>query len=335
MKKVLIIVMALMMTVGSVSAASKPAKPTIKVSHKSTKVTVKWNKAKNAKKYEVYVKAGKAKWKKAKTTTSKKYTKNISYNKRYYFKVRGVNGKTKGAFSKRKSIIVKTPKSVTFHGETFKIVNSESYYDKNGEKEWWGETTDGLYAHYYEKNGKINFLIAPGDEYGNKLPDMLRAKGQVDIGSQNISWGFDEPNMSMSFTLDETNPTKGIGNVTGKTYFNYDELSGRFSTGKLKRYKTETITKGSYTKDGQFNFGALLQPGGLLEEYYQPASETNLGGCHVILDNGKTYWQGYSKGKTYRKDYVSTSVPLKVWARVYKGTKRVSERYVDIVPDLN
>ena len=102
----------------SYAASKKPAKVKISsvkaVSSSSVKVT--WKKASNAKKYEVYVSA-KAKKGFKKAATVSKSTKSYTvtkYNKKalkagtkYYFKVRAVNGKKKGAFSKVKAVKTK------------------------------------------------------------------------------------------------------------------------------------------------------------------------------------------------------------------------------------
>lgn len=347
LKRSLVIAMSVAMVfcmAVSVNAAAKPAKPTMNsVKHSGTKATVSWKKAKNAKKYELQEKIGSGSWKKIKTTTAVKFTKTIKYDKRYYFRVRGLNGKTKGSFSKSKSILVKkpapkptTPTSVTFHGETFKITSDGeklNYTNKNGVKEWFGATSDGLYAHYYEKNGKVEFVIAPEDADKNKIPDIRQSGCDINVHEQGITWGFDNSNMSISFTFDGTAPTKGIGDVTGKTYFT-KELSGKFTTGKIGRYNLETITKGSYAVNGQFDYGALLNPEGLDEKYYQPVSEENPGGSHIVLDNGKSYWCGYSTADAFRGDNVKASTPIKAWARVYEGNKRIAEKYVDIIPNL-
>lgn len=100
-------------------AASKtPGRATISklqaMSSSSVKVT--WKKAKNAKKYEIYVSTNSKKYfKKAATVKSsarsytvKKYNKKaLKAYKKYYFKVRAVNGKKKGKFSKVKYIRTK------------------------------------------------------------------------------------------------------------------------------------------------------------------------------------------------------------------------------------
>ena len=75
----------------------------LKVSVKGTKVTLKWKKAKNAKKYEIQRKIGNAGWKKLKKTKKRtcKSTAIVTSFKgtTCKYKVRGINGKKKGKFS--------------------------------------------------------------------------------------------------------------------------------------------------------------------------------------------------------------------------------------------
>jgi len=113
MSKVMVFILALavvftysVMPMNQAYAASskKPAKVTnlkaTALSSSSVKLT--WKKAKNAKKYEVYYSTkSKSGFKKVKTTKYTTFTKkSLKAGKKYYFKVRAVNGKKKGSFSK-------------------------------------------------------------------------------------------------------------------------------------------------------------------------------------------------------------------------------------------
>jgi fibronectin type 3 domain-containing protein len=95
------------------ASAKKPAKVTIKkataVSMTSFKVT--WKKAKNAKKYQVYVSTKKSSgFKRVITTKKTSYTvkklnkKALKAGKKYYVKVRALNGNVKGKWSKVKAV---------------------------------------------------------------------------------------------------------------------------------------------------------------------------------------------------------------------------------------
>ena len=106
---VVLAVQALMMyaCAEDVSAAQvkKPAKVKItSVRVSGTKITVKWKTAKNAKKYQVYVKVGAIKWKLKKTLKNTSFKMTGKSGTTYRIKVRSVNGKKKGSFSVIKKI---------------------------------------------------------------------------------------------------------------------------------------------------------------------------------------------------------------------------------------
>jgi thiosulfate/3-mercaptopyruvate sulfurtransferase len=88
------------------AASKKPAKVSgVKakaLKDVDTSIQITWKKAKSAKKYQVYrATSKKGKYKKVATVTSKKYVnKNLKNGKKYYYKVRAINGKKKGKFSK-------------------------------------------------------------------------------------------------------------------------------------------------------------------------------------------------------------------------------------------
>ncbi len=85
--------------------AKKPEKvKTITCTTSKNTIAIKWKKAKNAKKYAVYVKKGNGKWNKVKTTDKLSYSYKGAYNTNYSVKVRGISGKTTGAFSTTKKV---------------------------------------------------------------------------------------------------------------------------------------------------------------------------------------------------------------------------------------
>ena len=79
------------------AGAKKPGKPIAKASlYSGNKIIVKWKKVKNAKSYQIYRKIASGKWKKIKTIKAGKkksfrYEAYAKANRRYYYKVRGVN----------------------------------------------------------------------------------------------------------------------------------------------------------------------------------------------------------------------------------------------------
>lgn len=101
------------------AAAKKPAKVTgVKVTARSNyTVRISWKKAKNAKKYEIYrATSKKGKYKKVATTTQKAYDNyNLTKGKKYFYKIRAVNGKKKGAFSAVKY-------AATYNKEQYEVV---------------------------------------------------------------------------------------------------------------------------------------------------------------------------------------------------------------------
>ncbi len=117
-KRMICLVMALVvctvMLLGSmteeVSAATKKPSKVVLTSVKSVDynaVKITWKKASNAKKYQVYRSTSKnGKYKLIKTTTSRAYTNSkLTTGKKYYYKVRAINGSKKGYFSSKKYAI--------------------------------------------------------------------------------------------------------------------------------------------------------------------------------------------------------------------------------------
>lgn len=104
----LIMIVALVMVVCTTLPASAAAKVPAKVAGvkvtkaTNTAISISWKKARNAKLYQVnYKKASAKKWIALKKTKALKITKSgLKANTKYNFKVRGVNGKKYGKFSK-------------------------------------------------------------------------------------------------------------------------------------------------------------------------------------------------------------------------------------------
>lgn len=85
------------------AATKKPGKVKITKAIKMNQIiTVKWEKTKNAKKYQIYLKEGKKKWKKVATVKASKRSysiKRLKWNTKYQLKMRAINGKKKGKWS--------------------------------------------------------------------------------------------------------------------------------------------------------------------------------------------------------------------------------------------
>lgn len=150
---VLMIGLALFWTpINAAAADKKPGKVTISsissADYNAVKIT--WKKADYAKKYEVYrATASGGTYKKVKTTTSRSYTDSgLTTGKKYYYKVRALNGTAKGSYSSVKSATPKLKAIASFKAEkssltsiklTWKKVNGAQKYQiyrstsKNGE----------------------------------------------------------------------------------------------------------------------------------------------------------------------------------------------------------
>ena len=111
---VLLILLCLIMGFGisvpAMAASKKPSTPRL-VSVKQTganAVTVSWAKAKNAKQYELFVAVNKGSYKKLKTSKELSFRHTgVKAGATYKYKVRAVNGNSKSAFSKTKSVKIK------------------------------------------------------------------------------------------------------------------------------------------------------------------------------------------------------------------------------------
>ena len=116
MRRMTILVLAAVMISGvffaypadlTYAAAKRPAKVKgLSLKLTGSRIKVSWKKAKNAKKYQVYVRTGAGKWKMKKTLKKLSFTAAGVNGRTYSFKVRGVNGKKKGAFSQVKAIAI-------------------------------------------------------------------------------------------------------------------------------------------------------------------------------------------------------------------------------------
>ena len=125
MKKVSALLLAILMVVTympmmqetayAAKKAKKPAKVKISSAKASgKKITVKWKKAKNAKKYVVSVKDMSTKLTSSKSVGKKKsFSFTGSWNNKYQIKVRGVNGKKKGSWSKAKTVKIGQDPKIT------------------------------------------------------------------------------------------------------------------------------------------------------------------------------------------------------------------------------
>ncbi len=174
------------------AASSKPAKVVIKsaVSTDYNAVKITWKKAKNAKKYQVYRATSKnGKYKLIKTTTERSFTnKKLTTGKKYYFKVRAINGKKKGSFSAKKAVTPKLKKvvvkTITSTASTIKLtykkVNGAKKYQiyrataKNGKYKLVGTTT---------KLSFTNKILTSEKKYFYKIRAVRSVNGKNKYGA--------------------------------------------------------------------------------------------------------------------------------------------------------
>lgn len=193
MKKKISITLAAILVMGmaaSANAASnKPAKvKMLKPAKTSISITLKWKKAKNAKKYQIY--QLKSKYKKIKTTKKRKFkVKNLTPKTVYKFKVRAINGKKKGKFSK--VLKVKTPMGKVHSGVTnpakTNLVEGDTYTFKKG-----SETIKVTVTSYYKDRERID--IEGKTESGGKY-DYIKIDNTT-------GWGIEEPDYTKHFEED-------------------------------------------------------------------------------------------------------------------------------------
>lgn len=134
-----------MCSVPAFGATKAPAKVTgVKVTKAAdTNISLSWKKAARAKTYEVNYKAsGTTKWKTSKTKTTKLTLKNLKQNTKYSFKLRALNGKKKGKYSK-----TITQKTYATPGKIDPISIFATKRTKSDISMTWGSAAN---ASYYE-----------------------------------------------------------------------------------------------------------------------------------------------------------------------------------------
>lgn len=176
----IIIGLALFWTPLNVAAADKkPGKVTISsaVSADYNAVKITWKKADYAKKYEVYRAASSnGTYKKVKTTTSRSYTDSgLTTGKKYYYKVRALNGTAKGAYSSVKSAIPKLKAITFFKAEKSSLTSIKLTWGKvNGAQKYEiyrAASKNGTYKKIYttENTSYTNKNLATKNTYYYKV----------------------------------------------------------------------------------------------------------------------------------------------------------------------
>lgn len=354
-----------------VNAASKkkPAKVKMKrfslIDKYSAQYSVSWKKAKNAKKYEVRMKKGSSSWKKVKTyKKDRKFHLFVAkYGVKYQFKVRGLNGKKKGKFSKPISGTFKpatkfiagkwfTFKEGTF-SETIKIETNnvegtmESKVDESsdGGVRFTGKTKDGneiLYKRF--SDGRVMIVVCPdikqSKDYNVPVVDIRNC--YLEISDDNNVWyQFGNSNQSLSWTINGVEPKKGIGKTEGliRGEWSGKANSGRFTIGNISRYPSiDVITEGSVPYD---NNNRKFHNVNYSKSYNPKVVDTATRNCVVFdeetiftpQDDEDGYIEKDAKGNPYRVFYKKLNEPEIIRARIYDGNKRVCEIYTTYCPE--
>lgn len=179
-----------MLSVDVYAASKTPAKVKgLKLSSKTTKtISIKWNKAKNARKYQVAYRKSTAKKYKIVTLKAGKrsYTiKKLKANTLYRVRVRGVNGKKKGKWSAVKKIRTKKPEAGTETGVDYAKAADESKIKVSVFDE---EIT--IKVSSLGKTGTGTLYSMPADEYfsGDSIKGLAPGGNKgTEVGTLNLN----------------------------------------------------------------------------------------------------------------------------------------------------
>ena len=175
----------------SYAATKKPSKvilSTVKsIDHNAIKIS--WKKANNAKKYQVWRATSKnGKYKLIKTTTAKTFTnKKLITGKKYYYKVRAINGTKKGNFSTKKYAIPTLKQTVgiklTSTENTVKITWSKVNGAK-GYQIYRSSTKNGAYKKVIttSKLTSSNKKLTASKDYYYKIRAYKKIDGKFKYG---------------------------------------------------------------------------------------------------------------------------------------------------------
>lgn len=189
---VIAIVMTLMVGVSftvidEVSAASKPSKVIISSAKSAdyNAVKVTWKKAQNATSYQVYRATSKSgKYKKIKTTSDISYTNGkLTTDKKYYYKVRALNGSTKGSFSSVKSATpkLKTPSATTKVSKNSVKISWKKVNGAKGYQIYFATSKNGKYKRIKTTSATsyTNKKLKTGKKYYFKIRAYKNVNGKI------------------------------------------------------------------------------------------------------------------------------------------------------------
>ena len=245
-KMVLLLVLCIVVSFGltvPALAAKKPKKPkliSVKVSG-SYKVTIKWKKAKNAKKYELYASIDGGKFKKISTGKKRSYVhKDVEPGHTYRYKVRATNGKKKSGYSKTKSVTIKKT-TKDYYTDLKKIILDGGKRDDD-EVPWIClEDEDDDFEYEYSIRYNLNtsafvfrmsliFDVDDDDEYEESVEfninDSILKKGKTKVNYCSFSLEDEDDDMvDIYSTLDMASYKRGKTLSWSGTGFDLEEVS--------------------------------------------------------------------------------------------------------------
>lgn len=319
MKRATTVIMALAVAVtfsfgmmsSEVQAASKPSKVTgIKASRTTSSVTLTWKKAKRTKGYRIYKKTN-GKYKRIKTTKSRKYTvKKLKSGKAYYFKVRAyrkVNGKTYwGKTSSTKTVVTKTvstPNDANNSGENSTTTPSAPTTTVIG-----GQTITVGGTYDIEPMKNVNLT-------GDAEKPVLTGVKVTSIDLNNgITYGTTKEGLNV--VISENTITVGKAKTND---YDYDIVFSSLGGHAYYTQSNNENTKIYWTCDGT-------------EPKVGQADET--GSCEYTIQNSGIAIETQLHGTTCNGSFTifdknkTLSHPNIFWLKIYKDGKYIGERYI-------
>lgn len=265
-------------------AASKPAKVVISsiASTNYNAIKITWKKAKNAKKYQVYRATSKnGSYKLVKTTTSKSYTNTgLTTGKKYYYKIRGVNGSTKGSFSAKKYATPKlkqvsgaSAKSASYSSIKIswsKVSGAKGYQvyratSKNGSYTKVKTTTSTSYTNTGLTTGKTYYykvrayrVVSSSYKYGsyssivNAKPSLNTPFGiTVDSGTESVTVSWNSVSGAKKYVIERNDGTEF--ETTGATYEDKTVQEGNTYSYRVRAYNNVYSGYSSYSDEVLFD----------------------------------------------------------------------------------
>lgn len=300
------VVAAGMMSIGTddVYAASKtPAQvKSVQLSKKTTtSLKVKWEKAKNAKKYEVaYRVSGKGSYKSVKTSSRYRTIKSLKEGTTYQVKVRAINGTKKGKWSSVKKYTttpkapsqVKSVEMLTGTTTTIKIKWSKpSYarkyqvaYKKSSASKYTYVKTSNQYYTIKKLKANTKYTVKVRAINGTKYGKWSSARSLWTPSSVTYSKASDESKVKVSATSSKIKiEVKSLGikskgtlyRVVPNSYLEADVISGLVETNAkgtkvgdsfmMNKSKTFTIDRKSGDYDRLYDKYYIVQSGKIIK----------------------------------------------------------------------